>query len=144
MAMEKLRLELSSGQGGSSTKWLWIFSPTLPCGVFVFLAPPCRRFLRLHRLLLRRRLLIITSSTTSSHHHHIINKQHTYTINTTPSTQHHEHKTSSHSPSTQHHQHNIMNTTSSNQHHQHNSARFAWEAQRLEHLHRGPRKSGDN
>ena len=68
--------------------------------------------------------------------------QHHLTITTfftTPPTQHHQHSTINRSSSTQHQQHNTINT-----HHLHNGAlgappaRFAWQAQHLEHLHRGP------
>ena len=47
-------------------------------------------------------------------------------INTTPSTQHHQHNTINTTPSTQHHQHNTINTTPTQHtinttHHQHNT-----------------------
>ena len=37
MAMEKLPLELSSGQGGSSTKWPWSFFGSMNANVRPFL-----------------------------------------------------------------------------------------------------------
>ena len=43
------------------------------------------------------------------------------TINTTPSTQHHQHNIINTTSSTRHHQRNTINTTPSTQHHQHNT-----------------------
>ena len=37
MAMEKLPLELSSGQGGSTTKWPWSFYGNMNANVWPFL-----------------------------------------------------------------------------------------------------------
>ena len=97
---------------------------------------------------------IKTPSSTHHHHHHHQQQQHS-----TSSTQHHQHNIiyttpSKPTPSTEHHQHIIINTSSPTTHQQHNTintpstqnhdqARFAWQAHHLEHLHRGPRKSGD-
>ena len=76
------------------------------------------------------------SSSRGRHHQHNI-------INTSPSTQHHQHITIT--INTQHHQQHNINTTPSTQHHLHSTistwSSFAW--QHLEHLHRGRRKSGD-
>ena len=111
--------------------------PTLPCGFFVFLAASRRR--------LRLRRLRLPPPPPSTHHH----------PHNTINTQHHQHITIHTTPST----HNIINT-SSTQHHQHTWSTsgsfcvasaalgappvcFAWQAQHLEHLHRGQRKSGD-
>ena len=107
------------------------------------------------------------ASSTSHHQQHHLTISTTSTHNTStpsshsPSTRHHQHTIMNTKHHLTHHQHNIMNlrlvlrckrstwSTSS-------SfcvagaalgappARFAWQAQHLEHLHRGPRKSGDN
>ena len=67
-----------------------------------------------HSLLpsLREALIINTSSTTQHHQHN--------TINTTSPTHHHQYITINTSPSTKHHQHNTISTASSTHHHQRN------------------------
>ena len=115
------------------------FFPTLPCGVFVFLAPSCRLILLLLLLLLPLRRLLRHHNTInfassaqppSTHHHHhhhhhqhniiyanTINTQQNIKINTSSTPpQHHELCTINTTPSTHHYQHNIIYTTPSTHH----------------------------
>ena len=146
------------------------FFPTLPCGVFVFLAASRRLRLRLPPPPPQQQHHNIINTSPSTHH-----QQHN-TINISPSTQHRQHITIKNTPSTQHHQQRTINTSPSTRHHQHNTSqhhphntintpsstlaapqchlawqvlgappvRFVWQAQHLDHLHKGPRKPGDN
>ena len=135
---------------------LLVFFPTLRCGVFVFLAPSAAASSA------SSASSSSASSASSQHHQHNIIIHTTSSSTTWSSTQHHQHNIINTTPSTQHHQHNIINTTPSTHHHQHNMEhlhkgprksgdewwlwappRFACQAQHLEHLHKGPRKSGD-
>ena len=66
---------------------------------------------------------IINTSPSTQHHQHI-------PINTT---QHHQHNIINISPSTQHHQHNIINTTSSTHHHPHSTINTSPSTQHHQH-----------
>ena len=109
-------------------KRMVLFSPTLPCGVFVSLAPS-----RLLRRLLRHHQHNIINTTSSTQH-----RQHC-TIYTIHHQKPHQQHNITNTPSTQHYQHytnniinnNIINTTSSTQHHQHETIKSVEVRRRL-------------